>query len=418
MDLLQLIAIRTMNGKPITRLLLPLLMLVIALAMSLEGANAVLQVRRSSMAYVEDWSTGAPIAGASVYLDDTLVGTTDSSGGRDIRTVSAGSHQLRVSKDGYTEYETVVNVSDNGAFTARIRISSKITGNWVTFVYNSAKDMDVTATVNQLKAAHVNLYFYFPYDDSTGKNHWNQLPSFLTAAQSAGINVIVIAQGLPSTTYSPYGSDYVAWITYLATLSRTYPNLKGAVIDDWIYQINPADNTGGNNTGLFTVGYMEQIYAAKNSVNPSFKFLVDGYDSSDRAGSVRSYVINTYSPYIDGLQVDHEDNVTTSDAYCPGGMAYRIQQIRAMLGSNKLLYVGVYVGNPAWHGGVKMTLPNAQDAMQIAYANSDGPVAYCLALSYDLWDSDHTDEFYYTMYPLVQNLFGNWTANSGIIVTA
>lgn len=99
-------------------------MLVIALAMSLGGAYATLQVKRAPNVYVEDWNTGAPVAGASVYLDDVLAGTTDSSGQRVIRGVSDGSHQLTVSKDGYTDYETVVNINGTSGFTARARITS------------------------------------------------------------------------------------------------------------------------------------------------------------------------------------------------------------------------------------------------------------------------------------------------------
>lgn len=127
-------------------------MLVIVLGMSLEAANAVLRVKRSPTVYVEDWNTAAPIADASIYLDGALAGTTDSSGQRVMRGISDGSHQLRVSKDGYTDYETVVNTKGGSGFTARVRITSLASpGSNVTYtVFIDTADGNRTEARNSL----------------------------------------------------------------------------------------------------------------------------------------------------------------------------------------------------------------------------------------------------------------------------
>jgi hypothetical protein len=140
-----------MKRKSITRALPSLAILVIALAMSLEGAQAALQVKRVSTVYVEDWNTGTPVAGAAVYLDDLLVGTTDSSGRCVIGAVSTDSHHVSVSKEGYTEYETTIDI--NGNSTVILRITSIMTPPSTNVTYKVFIDMadgNATKAMNSL----------------------------------------------------------------------------------------------------------------------------------------------------------------------------------------------------------------------------------------------------------------------------
>jgi len=61
-----------------------------------------------------------PVAGATVTLDGVNVGTTDSYGRLVIQGVSAGSHQLVISKTGYKDYTTTISITSNKTVTANL----------------------------------------------------------------------------------------------------------------------------------------------------------------------------------------------------------------------------------------------------------------------------------------------------------
>ena len=61
-----------------------------------------------------------PVAGATVTLDGVYVGTTDSYGRLVIQGVSAGSHQLVISKTGYKDYTATISVTSNKTVTATL----------------------------------------------------------------------------------------------------------------------------------------------------------------------------------------------------------------------------------------------------------------------------------------------------------
>jgi len=66
---------------------------------------------------VKDLKTGSAVAGASVYLDGSYKGTTDSNGRLVISNVSEGSHIVRASKSGYYDKSQTVAVSSNTSVT-------------------------------------------------------------------------------------------------------------------------------------------------------------------------------------------------------------------------------------------------------------------------------------------------------------
>lgn len=71
--------------------------------------------------YVKDSRTRKPLAGASVLLDSMAVGQTDASGMLAIADVSAGSHQLAVSKNGYNQSTKTINLRRSMSVTIYLK---------------------------------------------------------------------------------------------------------------------------------------------------------------------------------------------------------------------------------------------------------------------------------------------------------
>ena len=55
---------------------------------------------------ISDYVDDDDIAGASVYIDGTLYGVTDSDGELDVVNIAVGSHSLKVTKSGYIDSDT------------------------------------------------------------------------------------------------------------------------------------------------------------------------------------------------------------------------------------------------------------------------------------------------------------------------
>ena len=67
--------------------------------------------------YASEAQSRKAIAGASVYLDGNLIGTTDSRGSLVLRGVYSGTYALTIHKDGYVDYVTTISLS--GSTTLR-----------------------------------------------------------------------------------------------------------------------------------------------------------------------------------------------------------------------------------------------------------------------------------------------------------
>ncbi|GAB3808853.1 hypothetical protein GCM10028798_35610 [Humibacter antri] len=112
------------------------------------------------------------------------------------------------------------------------------------------KHIDTPATIAKLSAAHVNTYDYLIFASAlyglstTVKANqitaaeWADLPGFASAAAAANIDVYVYLVP-PTEAYAPYyqpdGYNYDKWATDIATLMLSHPNVKGMVIDDFVY---------------------------------------------------------------------------------------------------------------------------------------------------------------------------------------
>jgi hypothetical protein len=109
---------------------------------------------------------------------------------------------------------------------------------------------------------------------------WQNVLSFLPEADRRGLHVYVM---LPDARHGvgppdsgdewwwklpkPHCKDYVAWMEELATLSRVHPSLEGVLIDDFECGAHCLPESG------FTVDYIRQVIAAKNAINPRFRFI-------------------------------------------------------------------------------------------------------------------------------------------------
>jgi hypothetical protein len=67
--------------------------------------------------YVKIAKTTEPVSAASVFLDGTLIGKTDSRGSLVIKSVSLGAHQLTIAKDGHAKTVANLLVKTNGSYT-------------------------------------------------------------------------------------------------------------------------------------------------------------------------------------------------------------------------------------------------------------------------------------------------------------
>ena len=71
--------------------------------------------------YVKDSRARKPLTGASVYMDSMAVGQTDAMGSLTIADVSAASHRLAVSKDGYSESTKTISLRRNMSVTIYLK---------------------------------------------------------------------------------------------------------------------------------------------------------------------------------------------------------------------------------------------------------------------------------------------------------
>jgi len=68
-----------------------------------EGKLTAYSPTRTITINITDYVSEADVAGASVYLDGTLQGTTDANGEIDLSDVAIGTHTLKVTKTGYVD---------------------------------------------------------------------------------------------------------------------------------------------------------------------------------------------------------------------------------------------------------------------------------------------------------------------------
>ena len=74
--------------------------------------------------YAYDAKTRKVSAGASVYFDGNLVGTTNSAGSLVLKGIYAGAHTVKITKSGYVDYTTTINLSASASLRAYMNRAS------------------------------------------------------------------------------------------------------------------------------------------------------------------------------------------------------------------------------------------------------------------------------------------------------
>lgn len=136
---------------------------------------------------------------------------------------------------------------------------------------NDCPDIQRTAqAINDLGATAL----YLPIGTS---GQYSKLISFLENSQETDIKVWVRAHHSCMQEPPPYKGEFrgdcTNWITHLAELSKTYPNLEAVHFDD-LHPLRHPD--------IATPALIENVNAIKNRINPALKFVPAlYYDSSD-----------------------------------------------------------------------------------------------------------------------------------------
>lgn len=163
---------------------------------------------------------------------------------------------------------------------------------------DDVRRIDAPATISALQGANVNTYAYMifgygeanvaPTTDQQARDvaarkvttaQWQDLPAFLAAAQTAGIDVWVYlvppsesyagGKGVPVpnrvSTYGPFDWNYHTWAIQIATLAADYPNLRAIAIDD--FGGNTAE-WGSQYSFRFTKPYVADMLADAREIAP------------------------------------------------------------------------------------------------------------------------------------------------------
>lgn len=195
-----------------------------------------------------------------------------------------------------------------GTYTGEIRQAPNV---------DNVKRIDVAATITALQAGNINTFAYIIYgygaaNASSGsvarqvtapkvtQAQWNDLPTFLTAAETAGIDVFVYLvppsesnNGYTTSTYAPYYWDYVAWADNIGLLAASHPNLRAIAIDDFggntgsspwsftftttnVAAMRTAARSHANWISIYPVMYYCQFHG-NGTITDSYRSIVDGF---------------------------------------------------------------------------------------------------------------------------------------------
>jgi hypothetical protein len=241
--------------------------------------------------------------------------------------------------------------------------------------------VDVPATIAALQRANVNTYAYMIFGDANAagadsddmtRAQWEVLPSFLAAAQAAGIDVWVYLvppsesyggdRSIPvpqrRSTYAPFYWDYVRWATEIAELAVQYPNLRAIAIDDF------AGNTaewGSQYIFRFTVPYVNSMRNAAKAIAPWITvhpvlYYTQFYNNAAISSYYRQVVDGYIFPYNDMIGPYGANTIYTERA---DAMTRLTASMTKCHGGNGCLQLGFPVSTPStagWYGSVNQTV--------------------------------------------------------------
>jgi hypothetical protein len=256
----------------------------------------------------------------------------------------------------------------------RPALASAIHGDYSAAIRASDGSLDIASTVSRLSGAHVNTYWYVVCHFAPfSQVEWDQLPDFLTAAQTAGITVWVYlcppSEGHSSSSTTtpdlpPYQWDYVSWAQHIADLSLTHPNLVGYTMDDF------ASNGAGSAWPVhFTPAYTQQMVSAGKAVNPNLLFYpIEYYSNMVGTGAV----VYQYRSIVDGVIFPYRNDSNGKDT----------TNSTNMTAESEATYQTV--GCPDGNGCYQVTFPASTKSTADWYRGVQQTVAISPASSYTL----------------------------------
>lgn len=227
-------------------------------------------------------------------------------------------------------------------------------------VMSGTNTIDIPATVSKLSQAHVNTYAYLVcWDDTTSQSQWNQLPSFLTAAAGAGIEVWVYmcppsesANSDGSAGLGPYHWDYAAWGQAIGNLANSHPNLVAWAMDDFGY------NTSSSYSAEFTPSYTASMVSAMKSARAAMRFYPVMY-RHDVLGNTAE--LGPYKGIVDGLIFPYRNESGGKDTTSSANVSVELPdvwQVSACPGGSRCYQVSFPGDTPSgvnWIGGIEQT---------------------------------------------------------------
>jgi hypothetical protein len=229
---------------------------------------------------------------------------------------------------------------------------------WAEPLHGMDNALDVAATVRALQDNHFNCIAQVI--ENGPPNSFEDFKRLLASAQTAGISVWpVLIPPSEGASSLPYRTDYVGWMKEMAKLSLQYSALRGVNIDDLF---------SGISTKTFTRDYLQQIYQAKQAINPHLLFVPTVYDLDQD-------VADRLAGCVDGVWlwwVNLEHNA---------GLRTVLEDSRVIVANRFPIYSGVYSHQTTWHTAARPAPKILRGALAIGCRYADGAIIWNLPLS-------------------------------------
>jgi hypothetical protein len=308
------------------RLLQVAILIGITLLSAQASAYALTQVTRRLTVEARDVTTHAAVAGASVFLNNTLAGVTDSSG-RVVIGRTSNRQQVTVQKYGYRFLETTMNTT-SGDLIAYMALDSRLhtDGRWVKDANGDIVRLEGAAVFWRFMYAST-YYAYNPlaYTDEIDEasmdifkasganfirltvNGWTwyvkQAPNYIAAvdtvvswAQARGIMIVLDNHGWYNVdTSSNYFSskvqeitnstDFADWENFMVALAQRYKNNPTVIGFDMLNEppaVTASDWAGYTSQqawGKWTTNVLTVVRAI-HAVDPNYLCFVEPLGSS------------------------------------------------------------------------------------------------------------------------------------------
>jgi len=228
---------------------------------------------------------------------------------------------------------------------------------WAEPLRGTDNALDVAATIRALQDNHFNCMAQVI--ENSPPNTFADFKRLVSAAQPAGISVWpVLIPPSEGASSLPYRTDYVGWMKEMAKLSLQYSALRGVNIDDLF---------SGISTKTFTRAYLNQIYQAKQEINPHLLFVPTIYDLDQD-------VADRLAGCVDGVWfwwVNLEHNA---------GLRTLLEDSRVIVANRFPIYSGVYAHQTSWHQAGRPAPKVLRGALGIGCRYADGAIIWNLPL--------------------------------------